>query len=519
MRRLMLAAITAATCAAVTRAPAQTSPEDARLIAATRQFIREVMQTHGVNGVQIALARHGAVIRQEGIGYASLADHKAMTTETVFAAGSMSKPYTATAAMQLVEQGVLALDEPINTYLRRDAGFEAVNPLGAREITVRDLLVHRSGLTSNAAGSELAPPAPLRTYLRDQYAQTMLYSYGGTSLPLWSAKVGEKYQYSNMGIATLGLLVEVTNPEHLSFEQYVERHIFVPLGMHSTQFPALQDSAHLRPDLARRFARGYAKLGSVDLPSPQVYVADYPPATLVTSAGDHIRLLLAYLNGGTYDGQRILKPESVKLMLTQGASPGVGLVWQLRNVGKPDFGFGHGGAYPFGWRNDFQAYPELDLAFTFATDQWDMLSPRYGLASSEISDFIVSWVEHEKNGLHHPQADATWAWKCSYVMGLVWVDQIMGGLGTHTPLTDRMVDATVRGARSRSADPAHSLWDAAGFRAGVDDLRHVPMQPDSIRAFLASDRLRVWPEELNLIYTALGGPHDYVPWPEFAPGH
>jgi hypothetical protein len=63
------------------------------------------------------------------------------------------------------------------------------------------------------------------------------------------------------------------------------------------------------------------------------------------------------------------------------------------------------------------------------------------------------------------------------------------------------------------------MWDEAGFRAGVNDMKHIPLRPDSIHAFLTSDRLRVWPEELNLIYAALGAPNDWVPLPEFAPGH
>jgi hypothetical protein len=103
-------------------------------------------------------------------------------------------------------------------------------------------------------------------------------------------------------------------------------------------------------------------------------------------------------------------------------------------------------------------------------------------------------------------------------MGLVWVDQIMGGLGPRTPLTSTSIDAAVRGAQVRGpGSGGKTMWDESGFRAGVDDLRHVPLRPDSIRAFLASDRVRVWPDELNLIYAALGGPPDWVPWPEFAP--
>lgn len=517
MRRGMLAAVIVA-LASTHAAAAQTGTDDARLIAAARRFVPEVMRVYGVRGVEVAVARHGTVIWEQGFGTANLADGVPMTSTTVFSAGSMSKTYTATAVMQLVEQGALALDEPINTYLRRGAGFEVVNPLGARDITVRDLLTHRSGLTSDAAGSELAIPAPLATYLPAQYARPMLPSYSGASLPTWSAKVGEKFQYSNLGVATLGLLVQITNPEHLSFADYVQRHIFEPLGMLHSQFPPLRDSAHLRPEIARRFARGYARLGPVDLPSPQIYVGDYPAATLVTTAGDHIRLLLAYMSGGSYDGHRILQPETVKLMLTEGPTSGMGLIWFLRDVGKPDFSFFHGGAYMFGWRNEFQAYPVLDLAAVVATNQWDMLSPHYGRAYADVLDFLATWAEHERDGARHPQLDHTWAWKCSYVVGLVWVDQIEGGLGTQTPLTATDIDRAARSARPLHAG-APDLWDEAGFRAGVNDMKHISLRPDSIRAFLKSDRLRVWPEELNLIYAALGAPNDWVPWPEFAPAH
>ena len=69
----------------------------------------------------------------------------------------MGKTYTATAVMQLVERGVMELDEPINKYLKE---FQVINPLGARDITLRDLLTHRSGLSGNTAGSELPRRSP-----------------------------------------------------------------------------------------------------------------------------------------------------------------------------------------------------------------------------------------------------------------------------------------------------------------------------------------------------------------------
>ena len=513
--KVPLAAALIVSAVASSPARGQLAPDDARLIAAGRQFIPEVLRVDGVRGIQVAIARHSAVIFTEGFGTAS-PDDTPMSANTVFAAGSMSKTYTATAIMQLVEQGKLALDTPINTYLRAAAGFEVVNPLGSREITIRDLMTHRSGLTSDAAGSELTPPAPLPVYLREQYSLPRTASYSGSAFPLWSAKVGEKFQYSNLGVATLGLLVQIANPEHVSYEEYVDRHIFQPLGMHSSQFPALQDSLHLRPDIARRFARGFTKLGSVDLPSPHIYLGDYPAGTLVTTAGDHVRLLLAYLNGGAYNGQRILRPESVKLLLTEGATPGMGLIWWLRDIGQPDFNFSHGGAYMFGWRNDFRAYPSLDLAVVAATNQWDMLSPSYGRAYAHVLDFFGSWVDNERRGLRHPQGDESWAWKVSYVRGLVWVDQLMGALGPRAPLTGDAVDLAAHGARPRDTG-APGDWDETGFRAGVKDMQQVPMQIDSIRAFLHSDRIRVWPEELSLIYAALGAQRDFIPDPEMDP--
>jgi hypothetical protein len=100
----------------------------------------------------------------------------------------------------------------------------------------------------------------------------------------------------------------------------------------------------------------------------------------------------------------------------------------------------------------------------------------------------------------------------------VWVDQIEGALGTQTPLTATDIDRAARSARPLHTG-ARETWDEAGFRAGVYDMKHIALRPDSISAFLRSDRLRVWPEELNLIYAALGAPNDWVPMPEFAPAH
>ncbi len=482
---------------------------DTSLIEALRSYIPHVMRQNGTPGLNIALARRGKVIWEEGFGYADLEKKTPMTPKTVLRSGSMGKTYTATAVMQLVERGVIGLHDPINKYLKE---FQVINPLGKQEITFYDLLTHRSGLTTNAAGSDFVAPKPLGEHLKEGYSKKMFKSYKGTVLSRWSAKVGEKFQYSNFGIATLGYLVEVTNPEGLSFSEYVQKHIIDPLGMTSTMYPPVQDAAHVRPDIFERLSNGYAQFGPVDIPTPTIYFADYPAGTVVTTPGDHICLLLAYINKGNYHGYQLLMPETVRLMLTAQIAMGdnaLGLVWFLRNVNKPDFNFGHGGAHMYGWNNDFRAYPEQDFALVVATNHWNIASPAERSAKREaqlISDFISSWLKHEQAEFHRVQAPASWAWKTSYVIGLMMVESLKGSLGIESPLTHEMIEAMARGVKVRTeAENGVSVWDPAGFRAGVEDMLSVEMTLTGIRAFLESRRLRVAPEELEILFRELGG--------------
>jgi CubicO group peptidase (beta-lactamase class C family) len=260
---------------------------DVRLISALKAFIPYVVKDRGTPGLTIALSRREKIIWEAGFGYADLEERTPMTPQIVCHSGSMGKVYTATAIMQLVEKGVLGLDEPINIYLK---DFQITNPLGDREIMVKDLLTHSAGLLSNVAHPDFMPPKPLGEHLKFWYSQKKFQPYSETLLPLWGAKVGKVFQYSNMGMATLGYLVEVTNPEGLSFSDYVQQHIMNPLGMSSSQFPPVQDAEHVRPDIFERFPTGYTRWGAVDIPTPAIYFADYPAGTVVTTPEDHIKL-------------------------------------------------------------------------------------------------------------------------------------------------------------------------------------------------------------------------------------
>lgn len=484
---------------------------DSRLIEAVNNVVPFLLQQRGAPpGLNLALARHGKVVWEGGFGYADLDKKAPMAAQTVFHSGSIAKTFTATAVMQLVDQGVIGLYDPINKYFK---DFKIENPLGEREITVYDLLTHRSGLHTDTAGSDFIPPEPLEEHLKHDYARSMFETYKGTVWPRWSAKVGEKYEYSNLGMATLAYLVQVTNPEHLTFSEYVQKHIIDPLGMTSTQFPPVQDAAHVRPQIVARFSKGYSDYAGVYIPTPTIYIADYPAGAVVGTPGDLIRLILAYGNGGRYNGYQLLKPETVKMMLSPQAKIGgdssVGLVWQLHDWGKPDYYYGHGGLHMYGWTNEYRLYPNLDIAIAVATNGWDMIN--YGVAFlSFIEDYAADWMKAEQAGAHNPErAQHTWAWKVSYVIGMLAVERTRGVLGIESPITSEMSEAMVSGAKPR--DP--SIWDPAGFRAGVKDMSSVEMTPPAIKAFVSSRQCQVSPEDLQVVYHALdsrGG--SLLPW-------
>jgi CubicO group peptidase (beta-lactamase class C family) len=482
--------------------------EDAQLIAALRDFIPHVVRIHNTPGLSIALARRGEVIWSEGFGYADMARRTPMTARTVTRSGSMGKLYTATAVLQLVERGILDLDAPINRYIM---DFRIENLVGGREVTVRDLLTHRSGLAPNAANSDFVRPPPLRRHLEESYSRTSFKPYAHT-LPMWTARPGERYQYSNLGTATLGYLVEVTNPERLSFSEYVQEHIIDPLGMTSTMYPPVQDSLHVRPDIFQRMSTGYAQFGTIHVPTPPIYFADFPAGTVVTVPADHVRLLLAMLNEGTLHGYQLLRPETVREALspqvaTGGGRNAVGLMWQLADMDSPTRSFGHGGAHMWGWTNRSIAFPELDVALTISMNHWPIppdARSRYGEAS-RIIDFVTGWLQRSRER-DHLAAERSWGWKYSYVAGLMLAERLGGMLGITTPLTPLMVEDMVKGTRlRRSAGDGVVVWEPAGFRAGLDDLASIHMSRDSIAEFLQSDRLRILPEELDLLVEDLGG--------------
>jgi CubicO group peptidase (beta-lactamase class C family) len=289
------AALPAAAFAQAPRAATYTVPP-AR-IAGLAEFVDGVMAqqiaTREVAGAVVTVVYRGKVLFARGYGFADVDKGVAVDAQqTLFRPGSVSKMFTWAALLQQVELGRVSLDADVNTYLDyKIPEFEG------KPIRVRDLLSHSPGM-SDVAGitaPSLDKLMPYREWMKAHIPQR-----------LWPA--GTEVSYSNYGAALAGYIVEQVSGE--PFADYAERHIFAPLGMHSSTF-----REPLPPALAPRMATGYQFKDGRFVAKPfELFSMIMPAGSGTSSAPDMARFMMAMLNGGTLGKARILKPESVRLL-------------------------------------------------------------------------------------------------------------------------------------------------------------------------------------------------------------
>ena len=470
-------------------------------------FVPQILEVSQTPGVCIAIGVGGEVAWAKGYGFADLGGPgrpaRPMTTDTVAPTGSDCKTYTAAAAMQLVERGLIRLDEPIDTYLGKGSGdLRVVNPHGDRPITLRDLLTHRSGLGTTFGYADRALPAPLGEHLHRVFESGRSDIYGGSLVPLWSTKVGVQYQYSNTGIALVGYLVERLNPDGLTFSDWTRRHLFEPLGMASTCFPPAQHPDHVPADLLARRSVGYATLGGMQYVLPPVYVGDYPAGSALTTPSDHARFVLAVIGGGG----PILRPATAMQMITSQAGTGpdpdatVGLVWNVFHPFDAVGYIGHGGEYFWGWSNFTRAWPAEGIAVVVAANQWHLADsgtsdrPSH-LAGRLIGDIVTAWV----NGVD-PRPRESAAAARSYLAGILIADRLTTRLGSATPLTATEIAAIAGGAVAAPGTP----WDPDAFGTAMREFGETDGTLEGVLRF-SRDRFHHLPQ--SLILRQMG-----IPW-------
>jgi CubicO group peptidase (beta-lactamase class C family) len=305
-------------------------------------FITATMDTFHIPGLSACIVRDGEIIWKGAYGYADIANNRQVTNSTLFKLASVSKPFTATALMQLWENGFFDLDEDINNHLP----FSVRNPYHPDDpITFRMLLTHTSSIIDN--WSILTPlitwgadsPIPLDSFLTNYLVPGGVYYSNenySSSAPLTS------WHYTNVGATLIGYLVETIS--NIPFAQYCQDSVFIPLGMNEASwFLSNLDTNHIA--LPYYFSEGsYHSYGHYGM-------VWYPAGQIRTSAVQVARLLIAFMQKGQIDGIRILDSATVDLMTTvqfPNLNDQLALFWFIVPRTVPDFGTynfcGHGGS-------------------------------------------------------------------------------------------------------------------------------------------------------------------------------
>jgi len=254
-----------------------------------------------IAGAVLVVVKDGKIVFQHGYGFSDLAKRKpVIPDQTMFRPGSTSKLFTWTAVMQLVQAGKIDLDADVNQYL----DFKINEPLG--KITMRNLMTHTPGWEDVARDTLVAKVSdlyPLRDYLIKRQ-------------PPQIYKPGTTIAYSNYGAALAGYIVQRVSG--MPYDDYIEKNIFKPLGMMHSTF-----RQPLPANLAPFMAVGYRQ-ASNDKPLPFELVVPVPAGAASSTGVDMAHFMLAYLNGGTYNGYSMLKPGTIAQMWTRQIEPGQG---------------------------------------------------------------------------------------------------------------------------------------------------------------------------------------------------
>ena len=357
--------------------PVVIDPVELRVFADT--FFAAQMETLHIPGLTFIFVQGGRVVYAKGYGYANLENASPINTDTsLMRIGSVSKPFVATAVMQLVEQGKLDLDSDINQYLR---GFQLESTRG-EAVTLAHLLTHRGGFVDPAYAAHTDPQQvqPLGAFL-------------AANMPPLTNAPGEVFSYSNYGYALAGLIVE--NVSGIPFDQYVADHIFSPLGMTRSHYL-------LAPALPGEMVSGYWYRDGAYIPQPMDYDDDYPGGSIVSTAEEMSHFILAQLGDGCYQGACILKASTLaEMQQRQGETP-----YEGQHV---TFGFvegildgqrllGHSGACR-GFGSSLDMLPEHNAGYFFSFNAECSETSACQMVTEFREQFLERFLQE---GLRHP---------------------------------------------------------------------------------------------------------------------
>ena len=304
--------------------------------------IKRQMERLNIPGAALAIVEDDEIVHLRGFGEARPGG-EVPTPHTLFFIGSLTKSFTALVVMQLVEDGRVELDAPVQRYL---PWLRVADPRASAQMTVRHLLNQTSGLPTSSGEIQLAD-------LDQSPGATERQARALSTLEL-TRPVGSVWEYSNANYNLLGLIIEAASGE--SYAGYVQQHIFTPLKMcHSYTSPALAQQDGLAVGHQYWFAMPFV---APNLPLPH---GSLPAAGLISTSEDLARYLIALLNGGRSGNVQLLSGASIDELQRgvadireMGLSLGqYGMGWVVDKIGQTKLVW-HTGTLP-----DFGAYMAL----------------------------------------------------------------------------------------------------------------------------------------------------------------
>jgi len=301
--------------AAATAGAATPSADAADAIAA---MLPEAMERLHVPGVVVGIVQGGEVRYLQGFGWADVHARKPIdASSTLMRVGSVSKLLIAVAVAREVEAGRLEMTAPVNRYL---SAFKLPS-FGAQEITVEHLLTHTAGFDEDIVNLTRRPGG----------ADESLGDYLAASVPALIRRPGQVIQYSNYGMALAAHIVELVSKQ--DFRSYVSRHILGPLAMNSSTFSEPHDvsgSGANAGAAASALAGSFHFAGSAYVSTPYLEIRPYPAGSLLATAADMCKFILAMLPSG--EGGGVVSSDSLAAMQAKRFAnypqlPGIGMAW------------------------------------------------------------------------------------------------------------------------------------------------------------------------------------------------
>jgi len=328
-------------------------------------YITQQMNELEIPGVAIGIVRGDQVVYVQGYGVADDTG-RAMTPDTPFLIASLSKSITAVGVMQLVEEGMIDLDAPVQTYL---SWFRVEDEEVSSKITVRHLLHQTSGFDERESY--------VRNLNTDPSDEALEKSIRALSTAELNFAPGEAFEYTNTNYDILGLLIQTVSGQ--SYEEYVEEKIFFPLDMQQS-YTSLEDAR--AGDMTRGYYPFFGITTAYDHLMPYSRIVK-PSAGLFSSAEDLAHYLIAYLNDGQYAGNLILSPEGMDELHTVGLkfddNAGYAMGWSVFSFpdmapatpdGSVPIGISHAGEW-VGYTSLLVFIPELETGIVLLMNKHD----------------------------------------------------------------------------------------------------------------------------------------------------